>query len=215
MKKEHKKTSTHSIRNYFIEGLVVLLPLSLTFYAIFVIFRWLEKSLSFTVRFLPQQFHNVVYLQVLVEIAAFIIILIFILFMGWLAKTVLGRGIGQLLESIIHKLPGINSLYKALKQLFRTFVSYNGNRYSKAVLIQYPQKDIWSIAFLTSEAKESIKPNKKKEYYTVFMPSTPNPTTGFLMIVPKKDVILLDISIEETIKILMSGGLLHNDQENM
>ncbi len=204
----NKKPAPRKAGNLFLEGLVVLMPLSLSVYVVYLLVNWTRNFLSFTLRFLPQSYQHVAWLQIVVEIAAVIVIVLFIILIGWFTKTVIGKFFGRTLESIIQKLPFISSLYKALKQLFKTFVSYKGTEFSRAVLIQYPHPGIWSIAFLTSEATGEIKPDKRKEYYTVFMPSTPNPTTGFVMIIPKKDVKLLDISIEEAVKIVMSGGLI-------
>lgn len=203
------KKSKHPIRNYFVEGLLVLLPLSLTAYLIYFLIKQAARLLSFATKFLPADWQNIGYINVLIDIGAIIAIFLLILLIGLLAKTFIGKGIGKIIGWIINRVPGINFLYKSLRQLFKTFFSFQeADRFSRSILIQYPHKGIWSIAFLTGEAPKTISPDKKKEYYTVFMPSTPNPTTGFMMIIPKKDVILLDIPIEEAIKILMSGGLI-------
>ncbi len=208
-KKKIRQIKTRKARNIFLEGLVVLMPLSLSIYVIYLLISWTRARLAFTLHMLPPQFQDVFWVKILLEIAVIILIVLFIYFMGWLTSTFIGKAFGRFIESIINRLPIINSLYRALKQLFKTFVSYQDNQYSKAVLIQYPHPNIWAIAFLTSEAPLKLSPEKKNDYYTVFMPSTPNPTTGFFMIVAKKDVIVLDISIEEAIKVIMSGGLLN------
>lgn len=206
--RSESKNTPRKARNLLLEGLVVLMPLSLSAYVVYLLINWTRNLLGIVLQVLPAAYQEISWVKILVEVSAVLVIVLLIMLMGWLTQTVIGRFLGRTIESLIQRLPGINSLYKALKQLFKTFVSYKGNEFSRAVLIQYPHPGMWSLAFLTSEAAAAIKPDKRREYYTVFMPSTPNPTTGFVMIVPKKDAVLLDISIEEAIRIIMSGGLI-------
>jgi uncharacterized membrane protein len=205
-KTKPKKTG---VKRYFFEGLIVLLPITLTVYLIYLMIKATYRMLSFVIDFLPDVLKNIPYINAVTIVAAILIIFLLIVLIGLFTKTFLGRGIGKLIDTIIQKLPGVNFLYKSLKQLFQVFFSFQEqDRFSRSVLIQYPHPGIWSIAFLTGDASKSFSPDKEKKYYTVFMPSTPNPTTGFMMVVPKEDVILLDVPIEEAIKVLMSGGLL-------
>ncbi len=213
---DKKKPFGTRLLNSFLQGLLLLLPIYLTFYIVYIIFRMVYRFLAVSRRLIPlfpDAWQHFRYIDLILTVIAFIVILLLITLIGALAKTLFGKGTMKLIERIIKKLPGINTLYKSLKQLINTvFPKNQGQSFTGVVYVRYPHRDSWSIAFLTSEVPEALRPDRRKDYIAVFMPSTPNPTTGFVMIVPRKDVIVIDIPIEEAFKIIMSGGLIMEDK---
>lgn len=202
----------------FLQGLLVLLPIYLTFWLVFIIIRWVYRFLSIfrkIVPFLPDSIENFKYTDEIFTLIIFVFIFFLIVFIGVMAKTIFGKAIMRFIEKIIKSLPGVNSLYKSIKQLLKTvFPRDNAQSFLGVVLVRFPHKDSWSVAFLTGNVPDNLKPAKNGDYLAVFMPSTPNPTTGFVMIVPKKDVKNMDISVEDAFKVIMSGGLIMEEKKD-
>lgn len=216
--KPKKVKKPNRLLKSFFEGLLVLLPLSLTIYIFYIIFRFIYRTLSFIPDFIVEQIPSIqtwgLAGEIIFTIVALILALFVIVLFGAIGKTFIGRAFGRFIERIINNLPGIKGVYNAFKKLLGFIFGDHEQNYSAVVLIQYPHPGVWSIAFVTSETSPELKPDDNEDYYTVFMPSTPNPTTGFVMIIPKKDVILTDISIDTAFKTLISGGILKEEDED-
>jgi len=136
--------------------------------------------------------------------------LIFTIIIGWIAKGLIGRSLIRWAEGVVLSIPVIRTLYSGLKQIVETVLAQGEQNFDKACLVEYPRKGIWAIAFISTTAKGEIaKRHGKEEMVSIFLPTTPNPTSGFLLFVPKKDVIVLDMSVEDAAKLIISAGLVY------
>ena len=200
------------LRNAFFTGLLLLAPLAITWW----VFAWLFESiggavkpLAFDLLSVPDELRNHRWLQIVWNILATLLVVALITGLGWLSRYLLGRFFGNLAERFFLTIPGFNAVYTTVKQIVGTFSTANRSMFSKVVMIEYPRKGLWSVAFLTSKAQgepQSRIPADGEEIWTVFVPTTPNPTGGFLLMLPRTDVIELDISVGEGMKMVISGG---------
>ena len=197
-KKKIKRSLFSSIRNNFIAGIVVLIPIGITLYlTIFLI--------KVSSNILPKEINPNHYLPYNIPGLEILISLIIITFIGWLSLSFIGKKMFDIFENILNKIPILRSIYSAVGQLTETFAKNKGNSKS-VVLIEYPRKGTWAVGFATKENTGEIKNKIGEELINVFVPTTPNPTSGFLLMFPKKDVIFLDISFEQASKFIVSAG---------
>jgi len=198
MKKNKKKSLTLRLRNYFFTGVVVLIPISFTIY--------LSKFLlSISTKIIPSRLNPNSYLPFDIPGVEILIALVFITIVGGLSLSFIGKKILQILDDLFKKIPILRTIYSAIGQMTETFTKKDGNKKS-VVLIQYPRKDTWAVGFATKENKGEIVHKTKRNLVNVFVPTTPNPTSGFLLMFPKEDVIYLDMSFEEASKFIVSAG---------
>ncbi|OHD11837.1 MAG: hypothetical protein A2086_00510 [Spirochaetes bacterium GWD1_27_9] len=203
------KNFLKKIQRTFFEGVIALLPISLTLYISYLIFKGLFKLFSVAVPFLPDPFKDIFYIEMVTVVLTFLMFFIGVLFIGFLAKTVIGNFLNKTVENVLTSLPLIRTIYKAFKQLFNLiFTTSEDKKYSKIVMVEFPNKGKWVIGFLTGKCNEKLSPTKDKEYYTVFLPTTPNPTTGYLLIFPKDEIVETSLSMDEAIRLLLSGGII-------
>ncbi len=197
--KEKKPFSTR-IRNYFIAGLVILIPITFTVYFTLFIID-ISKNL------LPKGINPNQYLPFNIPGLEILITLTIIIITGMVSLTYVGKYLLNLNEKIFDKIPFLRSIYKGVGQLTKTFTEGN-NKSRKVVLVQFPKEGSWCIGFATNinKGEASIKTNAK--LINIFVPTTPNPTSGFLIMVPEKDIIYLDMTFETASKLIMSGGSL-------
>ena len=143
-----------------------------------------------------------------------IIFLIFTIFVGWIAKGLIGRSLIRYAESLVERMPVVRTIYSGIKQISETVFAQSERSFEKACLIQYPRKGIWAIGFISTTAKGEVAdhPETANEMLSIFLPTTPNPTSGFLLFVPKEDVIELQMSIEDAAKLVISAGLVYPGQ---
>lgn len=216
MSKKHKhgtilaKPSVFArIRTYFFTGLVVAAPIGITIYL-----TWWFVSLfdSWIKPLVPDTYNPDNYLPFSVPGVGLIVALLAITLIGALTANLFGRTIVNLWERLLNRTPVVRNVYSALKQIFETVLSQKTNSFSDVCLIEYPRKGLYAIAFVSTEASGEI-PNKAKtgDLASVFLPTTPNPTSGFLLFVPEKDVIRLEMSVEEGAKLVISAGLVVPD----
>ena len=200
-----KQSLIQKTRANFLTGLILVLPIGITFYLVWATVTFIDDII---VPWLPKQFTpNGVFAQ---NVPGFgvLFFLIFLTIIGALAKGFLGRQIIRLGEYIVNKTPIIRSIYKAIKQIAETVFNQNNQSFQKACIIQYPRIGIWAIAFVSTTAKGEIPAKiKKGELLTVFVPTTPNPTSGFLLFLEEKDIVYLDMSVEDAAKLVISAGL--------
>ena len=197
-KKEKKKSLISRLRNYFFAGAVVLIPIAITIYlTIFII--------KISAKIIPKEINPNHYLPIDIPGIEIIIAIFFITFIGWVSLSFLGKKIIDIFNNLLKKIPILRTIYSAILQMTESFASDNKKNKS-VVLIEYPRKDIWVVGFATKENKGAIERKVNQELINVFVPTTPNPTSGFLLMVPKKDVIYLDISFEEASKFIVSAG---------
>ncbi len=186
------------LRNYFITGIVVLVPIGLTFY--------LTKFLiDLSSNLLPKELNPNNYLPFNIPGLEIIISLIFITIIGGLSLSFIGKKILQLFNDFLKKIPILRTIYSAIGQLTETFAPKKGAKKS-VVLIEYPRKGSWAVGFATKENDSEISKRTNTDLVNVFVPTTPNPTSGFLLMFPKSEIIYLDMSFEEASKFIVSAG---------
>ncbi|MGB5863080.1 MAG: DUF502 domain-containing protein [Sulfitobacter sp.] len=205
-------------RSNFLTGLVVIAPVGLTIWLIWSVVGWID---GFVLPLVPLSYHpdRIIqdYLgldpsvQINVRGIGVIIFLVFTILIGWLAKGLIGRSFIRFAESLVERTPVVRSIYSGIKQISETIFAQKERSFEKACLIEYPRKGIWAIGFISTEAKGEIasKSDSLGEVMSVFLPTTPNPTSGFLLFVPKRDVIELDMSVEDSAKLVISAGLVY------
>ena len=197
-KKKGKKSFFTSIRNNFIAGIVVLIPIGITLYLTLFFIKISSKILPKEINpnyYLP---YNIPGLEILISI-------IIITLIGWVSLSFLGKKLFDLFENILNRIPILRTIYSAVGQLIETFAKTKSNK-KNVVLIEYPRKGVWAVAFATRENTGEINKKTGQELINVFVPTTPNPTSGFLLMFPKNEVIYLDISFEEASKFIVSAG---------
>jgi len=191
------------IKRYFFTGLLISAPIGATIYiTIFIV--------EFIAGLVPQRFNPNGLLPEIIgyEIPGLELIIAFISFIliGLIFSTLFGKAILGYFDNLITRIPFAGNVYKAIKQITETFSNADA-AYQKVVLIEYPRKDIYAIGFMTGETKGEIKNRKKIDMVNVFVPTTPNPTSGFLLFIPKEDALELDMSVEDAIKLVVSAGM--------
>ena len=199
MAQKPKKTSFLSrIRNYFFAGAVVLIPIGITLYlSIFII--------KISSKILPKELNPNNYLNFEIPGIEIFIAIIVITFIGWLSLSFLGKKIIELINRLLKKIPILRTIYSAIGQMTESLTK-SDNKQKSVVLLEYPKKDVWAVGFATKENKGIINDKIGNELVNVFVPTTPNPTSGFLLMVPKKNLIFLDISFEQASKFIVSAG---------
>ena len=191
------------IKRYFFTGLLISAPIGATIYiTIFIV--------EFIAGLVPQRFNPNGLLPEIIgyEIPGLELIIAFLSFIliGLIFSTLFGKAILGYFDNMITRIPFAGNVYKAIKQITETFSNADA-AYQKVVLIEYPRKDIYAIGFMTGETKGEIKDRKKIDMVNVFVPTTPNPTSGFLLFIPKEDAVELDMSVEDAIKLVVSAGM--------
>ena len=198
MEKNIKKSIFSRLRNNFIAGIVVLIPIGITLYLTLFIIRVSENII-------PKELNPNNYLPFNVPGVEIIIALFFITLIGWLSLSFLGKKFFEFLNNILKKIPILRTIYSAIGQMTESFTKTN-NKQKSVVLLEYPRNGVWAVGFATQENKGVIRDKINQDLVNVFLPTTPNPTSGFLLMVPKKDLIYLDVSFEQASKFIVSAG---------
>ena len=199
MTKINKKKSIFArLRNNFIAGIVVLIPIGITLYLTLFIIK-------ISGRIIPKGINPNNYLPFDIPGLEILIAIIIITFFGWLSLSFLGKKLLNLFNSILKKIPILRTIYSAINQMTESLTK-SDNKQKSVVLLEYPKKDVWAVGFATKENKGIINDKIGNELVNVFVPTTPNPTSGFLLMVPKKNLIFLDISFEQASKFIVSAG---------
>jgi len=200
---EKKRSIFARIRNYFITGVVVLIPIGITIYlTLFLI--------TVSSKILPKEINPNYYLPYNIPGLEIIISLLLITFVGWLSLSFLGKKMLVVFNNILNKIPILRTIYSAFGQMLEMFTKDKENK-KNVVLVEYPRKGSWAVGFATRENSGEIKKKTKKELINVFVPTTPNPTSGFLLMFPKDEVIYLDLTFEEASKFIVSAGTTNPD----
>jgi uncharacterized membrane protein len=209
MPEKPKRVSlTMRLRNYFLTGLVICGPLVITLYLAWSFVVWVDGWVK---PYIPRQLTPDDYLSFPIPGFGLLIALVVITLIGFLTANLIGRTVVGFGESVLDRMPFVRVIYKGLKQIFQTVLSDYGNSFNTVGLIEYPRRGLWSLVFVAKqtkgEVKERLEHTGEEDTIAVFLPSTPNPTTGFLLFVQRRDVIVLDMSIEDAAKMIISAGL--------
>ena len=193
-----KKSLLASIRNNFITGIVVLIPIGITLYLTLFFIK-------FSGKIIPKKLNPNNYLPFDIPGLEIVIALFLITFIGWISLSFIGKKFFEILNNFLKKIPILRTIYSAIVQMTESFTKKD-NAEKSVVLLEYPRKGIWVVGFATKENVGIIKEKVQEELINVFVPTTPNPTSGFLLMLPKKDLIYLDVSFEQASKFIVSAG---------
>lgn len=203
------------LRANFLTGLVVIAPIGLTLWLIWTVTGWID---GWVLPFVPAAYQPDRLIKdvfgedtaINVRGVGVVFFLVFTVFVGWVAKGLIGRSLIAWGESVVDRMPIIRSVYNGVKQVAETVFSQSEAKFDKACLVQYPRLGMWGIGFVSTIAKgEILERIPEDEVLTVFLATTPNPTSGFLLYVPRRDVIFLDMSVEDAAKLIISAGLVY------
>ena len=219
------------LRSSFLTGLVVVAPVGLTIWLIWTVVGWID---GFVWPLVPGVWHpdsivnyflgndrfivtptglepNPKFVNINVRGVGVIVFLVFTIVVGWMAKGIIGRSLIRFAESLVERTPVVRSIYSGIKQISETVFAQSERSFEKACLIEYPRKGIWAIGFISTTAKGEIhkRAGNTGELLSIFVPTTPNPTSGFLLFFPAEDVIELDMSVEDSAKLVISAGLVY------
>ena len=199
----NKKSFFAKVRNNFIAGIVVLIPIGITLYLTLFIIR-------ISSNIIPREINPNNYLPFNIPGVEILIALLIITFVGWISLSFLGKKFFEIFNSILKKIPILRTIYSAIGQMTESLTK-NDNTEKSVVLLEYPRKGIWVVGFATKENQGMIRDKIKEDLVNVFVPTTPNPTSGFLLMIPKKDLIYLDVSFEQASKFIVSAGTTNID----
>ncbi|MEQ8307848.1 MAG: DUF502 domain-containing protein [Hoeflea sp.] len=207
--KQKRVGASRRLRNYFLTGLIIVAPLAITAYLTWTFVGWVD---SWVKPYIPTIYNPDNYLPFAVPGFGLLTALFLITVIGFLTANLVGRSIIAFGESLLDRMPLVRSLYKGLKQIFETVLAEQSSSFKQAALIEYPRRGLWSIVFIATDTKGEVSHRLAEEdSISVFLPTTPNPTSGFLLFVPRKDVMILDMSVEEAAKMVISAGLVSPD----
>ncbi len=193
-----KRSILGRFRNYFITGIVVLIPIGITIYLTLFI-------TSISSKILPNEINPNHYLPYNIPGLEIVITILLITFIGWLSLSFIGKKLLEIFENILKKIPILRTIYSAIGQMTDTFTTSDEER-KNVVLVEYPRKGSWAVGFATKENSGEITNKTNRKLVNVFIPTTPNPTSGFLLMFPKEDIIYLDLTFEEASKFIVSAG---------
>lgn len=197
---QHFKVRT---RRHFLTGLLVIVPLGLTFFVVSWIVGFMDRILGV----LPSRFHPDTYLPFPIPGLGVIFTLAIIQFVGLLSANLLGRRVVKTYEKVLDRIPVVRGVYVAVKQLLEQILSPNSDRFRRAVLVEYPRLGIYSIGFVTGLGAGTIQENTPEKVLNIFVPTTPNPTSGYYLLVPENQTRPLDLSVEQAFKLIVSAGM--------
>ena len=204
------------LRTSFLTGIVVIAPVALTIWLIWSVIGWFDGLVLPFVpdAYRPEKILNTFFgydLKLNIRGVGVVVFLVFATLVGWLAKGLIGRSFIRYAENLVNRMPVVRSFYSGIKQIAETVFAQQERSFEKACMIEYPRKGIWAIGFISTTAKGEIaeRNSSKGSMVSVFVPTTPNPTSGFLLFFPKADIVELDMSIEDAAKLVISAGLVY------
>ena len=195
-------------KKYILTGIISIIPVYITYWIIEQIFLIVSIPGKNIISYFTSLFNfsndiNIKLITITEYMLGFILTIMFLFFLGLIISNVVGKKIYSYFETLLNSIPVVNKVYSSIKQIISTISIDNKKSFKKVVMIQYPRKGLWTIAMVTGESTNK----NKKEFYTLFVPSTPNPTTGYMIIISKEDVVNTNLSVEDATKVILSGGL--------
>lgn len=193
-----------TIKKYLLAGILVLLPIGITIYIVNFLVGLMDRFL----KFVPNKYHPDTYLPFHVPGLGLILLLVITFLTGLIARNYVGRKLVSFGEDIVRRIPLVRGIYLSIKQLVESILIQTGKDFKRVVLIRYPHRNSYALAFLTGIAGGEVQEKTEKKVLNVFVPTTPNPTSGFYLMIPEDEVIMLNMSVESAFKLLMSGGII-------
>jgi uncharacterized membrane protein len=206
-----RESFTARLRNNFLTGLVICAPMAITIWLTWTFIHWAD---SWVKPYIPVRYNPESYLKFAIPGFGLLIALVFITVIGVLGKNLIGKSIVDFGERLVHRMPLVRSIYKGVKQIFESVLKEQSTSFKRVGLIEYPSPGLWSLVFISSDPKGEIGVRLNamgEEMVAVFLPPTPVPTAGFLVFVPKRKIVMLDMSPEDAAKVLLSAGLISPD----
>ncbi len=200
------------LRNSFLTGLIIVGPIGITLYMVYTFVNFID---SWVKPYVPEKYNPETYLPFSIPGLGLIFAIMAIMFIGALTANLFGRSLVNYGESMLDRMPVVRNLYRALKQIFETVLSQSGNSFQKVGLIEYPRKGLYALVFVSTETKGELEARfgGGEKWLSVFLPTTPNPTSGYLLFLPARDVTVLDMTVEEGAKLVISAGLVVPEHE--
>lgn len=199
-----RMSMSQRLRAYLFAGILVTAPIFITFYLAWLFVTFVDSKIN---PLIPAKYNPETYLPFAVPGLGLIVLIVALMLVGALTAGFFGRLWMRISERVLNQMPVIRNVYSAVKQILETVLAQQSNAFREAVLIEYPRRGIWAIGFLTGKTKGEVQNLTEEECINVFLPTTPNPTSGFLLFVPKKDLVPLSMSVEDAIKMVISGGI--------
>jgi uncharacterized membrane protein len=193
------------LRTYFFAGILITAPIAITIYLAWLFVSFVDSRVT---PLIPARFNPESYLPFAVPGLGVVIVVVALTLIGASTAGYFGRLVTRYVDAVVVRMPVVRTVYVAVKQIIETVLAQRSNAFRQAVLVEYPRRDIWTIAFVTGVTKGEVQDAANGDMINVFVPTTPNPTSGFLLFVPRADVIPLTMSVEEALKMVISGGLL-------
>lgn len=192
------------LRGYFLAGILITAPIGITFYFAWLIVAWIDSKVT---PLLPPLYNPETYLPFSIPGLGLLIVGIVLTLIGALTAGMLGRFWVRASERMLNRMPIIRSVYGAIKQIFETVLSNQSESFREVVLFEYPRRGSWAMGFITGKTEGEIQDSTQDEIVNVFLPTTPNPTSGYLLFLPKRELVVLSMTVEEGIKMVVSGGI--------
>jgi uncharacterized membrane protein len=203
-----KFTLMTRLRNYFLAGILITAPISITLYIAWVFIAFVDRTVT---PLLPARYNPETYLPFGLPGLGLVIVVVALTAIGALTAGFLGRLVMRFYDRILAKMPVLRGIYSATKQLFETLLAEKTQSFREAVLVEYPRRGMWTVAFVTGqtagEPRHRLQPHLGEEMVNIYVPTTPNPTSGFLLVVPRRDLVDLDMPVEDALKMVISVGI--------
>ncbi len=192
------------LRAYFFAGILVVAPVSITIYLAWLIVSFIDERVA---ALIPAQYNPETYLPFALPGLGVVIVVLALILIGAFTAGFFGRMLMRTYEGLLNRMPVVRSVYGAIKQIIETVLAQQSAAFREAVLVEYPRRGLWAIAFITGRTEGEVQNLTDEETVNIFLPTTPNPTSGFLLFVPRKDIVPLSMTVEEAIKMVISGGI--------
>ncbi len=201
----HSRSLGARFRGYFLAGILVTAPISITLYLTYMFFTAVDSRVA---KILPHQWYDALYGETTFPGIGIVVAVVFFIVVGWFATNILGRFFIRISEYFVDRMPVVRTIYSAIKQIFETIMASQSQAFREVVMLEYPRKGVWSIGFVTGRTKGEVQSHTEEDTINVFVPTTPNPTSGYLLFVPKKELRYLSMSVEEGVKLVVSAGII-------
>jgi uncharacterized membrane protein len=193
------------VRTYFLTGIIVTAPIGITVYIAWQFITWVDESIR---PLFPPAYNPETYVPFALPGLGLVVGFVVLTLVGALTASFFGRSLMRVGERLVERMPVVRTIYSALKQIFETVLAQSSDSFSEVVLVEYPRRELWTIAFVTSQTKGEVQSITEDEMVNIYVPTTPNPTSGFLLFVPRKDLRPLSMTVEEGIKYVISTGII-------
>ncbi|MCW5700413.1 MAG: DUF502 domain-containing protein [Rhodospirillales bacterium] len=192
------------LRAYFLAGVLITAPISITLYLAWTVVSFIDSKVT---PLIPAKYNPENYLPFAVPGLGLVILIVLLILIGALTAGYVGRMVTRIYEGVLSRTPVVRNVYGAIKQIIETVLAQQSPAFSQAVLVEYPRRGLWAIAFITGRTEGEVQNITDEELINVFLPTTPNPTSGFLLFVPRRDIMPLSMTVEEAAKMVISGGI--------